>query len=285
MPTEKHPPLIDVDDRSLMAGVSKETVGRYVILSVRDPLGYEQEVAEKIAGYFDEAELVADTRMFVTYSGVYQGVPITVCSTGSGAPDTELALIEFLRFTDADTFIRAGTSGTYHEDVNVGDIVIAAAAVRDDGTSAEFIKPTYPAFADYQVTAAMVQSAEHNGFPYHVGVTRSNDSIQVGQGRPVLDYWQADHKQIPDYWNMAGIKNFERETSIIYVMCALLGKRAGSVNAVVNSTPTGEIRPTAGAHESIATVLDGIKLLHDWDLAMEAKSARYWYPAIMMAEK
>jgi uridine phosphorylase len=285
MPIEEHPPLFDLGGQSLMAGVDKENVGRYVILSVRDPLGYKVDVAEEIAGNFDDARLVADTKMFVTYSGTYRGVPVTVCSTGSGAPETEIALTEFLRFTDADTFIRVGTSGTYQEHVGIGDIVIAAAAVRDDGTSAEYVKQTYPAFADYQVIAALVQSAHMNGYPYHVGITRSNDSSQVGQGRPVLEYWQDGHKQIPGYWRMAGIKNFERETSIIYVMCSLLGKRAASVNAVVNSMATGEIQPGAGAHESIAVVLDGIKLLDDWDHAMEAKKATHWFPGLMIDDE
>jgi uridine phosphorylase len=279
--TEVTPPLFDVDGSSVMTRITKEDVGRYVILSVHDPLGYEDDVAAVIAGYMEDSYLVADTHMFVTYTGYYKGTKVTVCSTGSGAPETEIALVDFFRFSDADTFIRAGTSGTYLENVAVGDLVIAAGAVRDEGTSAAYITPTYPAFANYEVMLAMLQAADDMGIQHHLGVTRSTDSCQAGQGRPVLGYHQQDSKAQPEYWKQAGILNFERETSIIYTMSSLFGFRACAVNAVVNSTPRKSLEVGAGSDEVFRTVLEGIHLLAKWDEAKEQSGKRYLLPSMM----
>jgi uridine phosphorylase len=275
-----HPPLFEHEGKSLMLQVSSQEIARYVIIAVRDPLGYEDEVAAWTAGFLDDARLIADTKMFITFSGSYKGVPVTVCSTGSGAPETELALVDFFRFTDADTFIRLGTSGTYREDINVGDIVIAAGAVRDDGTSAEYVKTTYPALASYEVVLALAEAAEHSSFNYHIGITRSNDSCLTGQGRPMLEYWQEEHRKIPEYWNRVGIMNFERETSTTYVLSSLMGYRAGAVNSVVNSTPKDSLIPGAGKNEAVMTVLDGISVLAEWDKQKEDLKKRYWLPSM-----
>jgi len=277
----KTPPLFEADGKSVMARISSEQVARYVILSVHDPLGYEKDVAEIIAGYMDDAKLIADTHMFVTYTGTYKGVPITVCSTGSGAPETEIALVEFFRFSKADTFIRAGTSGTYLEEINVGDVVIAAGAVRDEGTSAAYVVPTYPAVASYEVMLALAEAAEKLDIPYHIGITRSTDSCQAGQGRPVLDYLQEENRRIPEYWTKVGIKNFERETSIVYVMSSLFNKRAGAVNAVVNSTPKGNLDVGAGSDETFRTVLEGIRILAEWDAIKEKTGKKYLLPSML----
>ena len=282
--TEVTPPLFDVDGSSVMTRITPEDVGRYVILSVHDPLGYEDDVAAVIAGYMDDSYLVADTHMFVTYTGHYKGTKVTVCSTGSGAPETEIALVDFYRFSQADTFIRAGTSGTYLDEVAVGDLFIAAGAVRDEGTSQAYIVPTYPAFANYEVMLAMLQAADDMEIRHHLGVTRSTDSCQAGQGRPVLGYHQQDSKAQPEYWTQAGILNFERETSIIYTLSSLFGFRSCAVNAVVNSAPRKSLEVGAGSDEVFRTVLEGIHLLAQWDEAKAKSGKRYLLPSMISAE-
>ena len=58
--------------------VAKGEVGRYVLLP-GDP-----KRCEKIASYFDNAELVADSREFVTWTGTLNGEMVSVTSTGIG---------------------------------------------------------------------------------------------------------------------------------------------------------------------------------------------------------
>lgn len=157
--TKKYPPPFEREGASLFTGVSSKEVARFVILTVRDPLhGYVKDAAEEIAEYLDNYKKVADTGMFTTFTGEYKGVPISVCSTGSGAPEAELALMDFIRFTSADTFVRVGTSGALQEWIKL--------AVRDEGTSKEYVKPTYPAVASYEVVLALASAAEKLGVNY-----------------------------------------------------------------------------------------------------------------------
>ena len=49
-----------------MLQISSQEIARYVIIAVRDPLGYEEEVAAWTASFLDDARLIADSKMFIT---------------------------------------------------------------------------------------------------------------------------------------------------------------------------------------------------------------------------
>ena len=106
--------------------VGKGDVGRYVILP-GDP-----KRCVKIAKYFDNPVLVADSREYVTYTGYLDGVKVSVTSTGIGGPSASIAMEE-LTMSGADTFIRIGTCGGMQLDVKSGDVVIANGAIRYPG--------------------------------------------------------------------------------------------------------------------------------------------------------
>jgi uridine phosphorylase len=252
--------------RPVFTGVKPEDVARYVILAVRDPLGFKEDSAKIIAEYLDSAKKIADTGMFVTYSGIYKDAPITVCSTGSGCPDTELALLDFMLYTNADTFLRIGTSGSFQKHIKVGEIVISTGAVRDEGTTAQYVKQCFPAIANYELLLALIEAAEKLSIAYHIGVTRSNDAIYCGLGRAAYKgYIQKEHKEIVSYWSKTNVANIDRETSLILTLTTLFNLRGGSVCAVVDNYLTRELKKGAGVNECIKVGLEGIRILYEWD--------------------
>lgn len=276
MTAKLYPPPFEREGRSLFTGVTPEKVANYVILTVQDPLhGYVEDAAEEIAKYLDSYEKVADTGMFTTFTGSYRGIPITICSTGSGAPEAELALMDFIRFTPADTFVRVGTSGALQKWINIGDLVITAAAVRDEGTSREYVKPSYPAVANYEVVLALATAAARMKVAYHVGITRSNDAIYVGEGRPICGYLQKEHEDIPRYWEKANVLNVEREAALILTLCNIFGKRGGTVCTIVDNELTGEMKLGVSKRESIRVALEGLSILSDWDEAKKRVKSKY----------
>ena len=109
-------------------GLKEGDVGKYVILP-GDP-----KRCRKIAQYFDDPVLVADSREFVTYTGTLDGVRVSVTSTGIGGASASIALEELCN-CGADTFIRVGTCGGMQTKVCGGDLVIATGAIRMEGTS------------------------------------------------------------------------------------------------------------------------------------------------------
>ena len=140
----------------------KGDVGRYVILP-GDP-----KRCKKIAEHFDNPQLMADSREFVTYTGYLDGEKVSVTSTGIGGPSASIAMEELVQ-CGADTFIRVGTCGGIDLDVKGGDIVVATGAVRMEGTSREYAPIEFPAVADLNVANALVASAKELGYAFHTG--------------------------------------------------------------------------------------------------------------------
>ena len=83
---------------------------------------------------FDDPVLIADNREYITYTGILDGVKVSVTSTGIGGPSASIAMEELCR-CGADTFVRIGTCGGMQTEVKSGDVVIATGAIRMEGTS------------------------------------------------------------------------------------------------------------------------------------------------------
>ena len=135
------------DGTQYHVGIKAGDVGEYVILP-GDP-----KRCQKIAQYFDNPQLVADRREFVTYTGYLDGVKVSVTSTGIGGPSASIAMEELVK-CGAKTFIRVGTCGGMQVDVKGGDIVIATGAIRMEGTSKEYAPIEFPAVANLDVINA-----------------------------------------------------------------------------------------------------------------------------------
>ena len=212
-------------DRQYHIQVAEGEVGRYVLLP-GDP-----KRCAKIAKYFDDPKLIADSREYVTYTGYLDGVKVSVTSTGIGGPSASIAMEELVR-VGADTFIRVGTSGGMQLDVKSGDVVIATGAIRMEGTSKEYAPIEYPAVADFEVTNALVHGAKKLNQDYHVGVVQCKDSF-YGQHSPetkpvgyaLMNKWDA--------WVACGCLASEMESAALFIVGSCLKVRVGSICLVM----------------------------------------------------
>ncbi|MEM4483396.1 MAG: uridine phosphorylase [Candidatus Methanomethylicia archaeon] len=235
----------------------------------------------RIAKYWDEAREVARHRCYVTFTGLYKGVPISATSTGIGCPSTAIAIEELLRI-GAKTFIRVGTTGSIHVDVKVGDLVISSGAVRLEGTSKQYVMIEYPALAHYEVLLALIEAAEKLGVKYHVGLTASTDSFYVGQARPGFnDYLPSFAKNIISDLQACGVINFEMEASTIFTLSSIYGVRAGSICAVLANRVTNEFLEDAGVEDCIRVANEAVKILYEWDRLKADKDKKYFYPSLV----
>jgi len=242
-------------------------VGRYVLLP-GDP-GRCSFIAE----HFDHAEKMAQTREYTTFTGYLLGEKVSVMSTGIGCPSTAIG-VEELAAIGADTFIRVGTSGGMQPFVQVGDLVITSAAVRDEGTSPQYMPLAFPAVADLDTTLALREAAERLGVRYHVGVTQTKDSF-YGQRQPermpvadqLMSRWKA--------WIAGGVLCSEMEAAAIFVVSSVLKKRAGGIMLVVDNQELPRLPPEELARRSdldplIRTAIEGVKNLIKKDQAASA---------------
>ena len=268
---QKEDDMIDYAEgsgRQYHTGVGPEDIGKYVILP-GDP-----KRCPKIAAYFDNAALVADSREFVTYTGTLDGVKVSVTSTGIGGPSASIAVTELAK-CGAHTFIRTGTCGGMQLDVESGDIVIASGAVRMEGTSREYAPIEYPAVPDFDALCALREAAENLKFRHHIGVVQCKDSF-FGQHEPEImpvsyeltDKWQA--------WLRMGCLASEMESAALFIAGGFLKVRVGSCFLTV----ANQERARAGldnpqVHDTdraIRTAVEALRILIRKDAGVHGKS-------------
>ncbi|MCL2079314.1 MAG: uridine phosphorylase [Oscillospiraceae bacterium] len=206
-------------------GFADASGARYAILP-GDP-GRVQGIAEKL----DNPRFHAQNREYTAWMGEAASEPVLVMSTGMGGPSTAIA-VEELAQLGVDTFIRVGTCGGMAEKVNAGDLVIATGAIRQEGTSREYIPIEFPAIASIDVTNALIQAAKNTNLSWHAGVVQCKDSF-YGQHCPermpvsyeLKNKWQA--------WIKAGCLASEMESAALYIVAQTLCVRAGCILSVV----------------------------------------------------
>ncbi|WP_123621235.1 nucleoside phosphorylase [Halorubrum sp. CSM-61] len=239
------------------------------------------ERVDKITALWDGHEEVARHREYRTATGTYEGAPISVTSTGIGSPSAAIAVEELAR-VGVDTFIRVGSCGAIQPGMDVGDLVITTGAVRQEGTSDEYVREDYPAAADGEVVSALVAAAERLGHDYHTGVTMSADSFYAGQGRPGFEGFEAaGSDELVEELRDANVKNIEMEASAILTIANVYGLRAGAVCSVYANRVTGEFR-TEGESRAAETASLAVTLLARMDEVKREAGADRWHAGLSL---
>ncbi len=233
-------------------------VGRYVLLP-GDP-----GRSELIAAHFDEPRLVARNREYTTYTGSLDGVPVSVTSTGIGGPSTAIA-VEELCAIGADTLIRVGTSGAMQNFLRNGDVVIAQAAVRDEGTSAQYIPLSYPAVAHLDIVLALQKGAHDAGTRSYTGIVRSGDALYVDLAPQTIPLHALNGGNASRMWSEARVLCADMEAATLFVVGSIRGLRTGTLLLVVNAVGEGEIEQAQGTGHAldplIRTAIAGLREL------------------------
>jgi uridine phosphorylase len=263
------------DETQYHLGVGPNDVAGPVLLP-GDP-----ERVPKIAEAWDDSEEVASHREYRTMRGTYEGAPLTCTSTGIGSPSAAIAVEELAR-VGADTFVRVGSCGVIQPGIDVGDLVITTGAVRQEGTSGEYVREDYPATASHEVVSALVAAAEELGYDYHLGVTCSTDSFYAGQSRPGFGgYQRPDSEDRIAELREAGVVNFEMETAAICTLAGLYDLRAGAVCTVYANRETGEFEPT-GERRAGRCASRASAILAEMDAEVEASGAETWHAGLSL---
>lgn len=218
---------------------------------------------EKIAAYLDDAKQVGHNREYNSYLGYLDGEKVLVVSTGIGGPSCAIC-VEELSKIGVDTFIRVGTCGGMQPNVEPGDVIIGSGAIRQDGTSREYLPIEFPAVADFKVTQALYNAAEKLGYRNHVGVVQAKDSF-YGQHSPesmpiapeLLYKWEA--------WKRGGCLASEMEGAALFIVGAARRLRTGAVfHCVWNQEIAKSGMPKERKEDTscaIKTAIEAIRLL------------------------
>ncbi|MFD1514785.1 nucleoside phosphorylase [Halomarina rubra] len=186
---------------------------------------------DRIAGHCENVETVAENREYKLVNAEFEGRELTICSTGIGCPSAAIAVEELSRI-GCETFIRVGTTGALQSDIEIGDMVVATGAAKNEGTSKRYESVEFPAVPDYDVLTNLVDAAEANGEDVHVGPIASDDA------------YYAETDEYVKAWEDGGILSVEMEAATVFTLARRKGLRAGAICTVdgnlVEGTQKGE---------------------------------------------
>lgn len=208
-------------ERQFHIQCTAEDIGHYVFLP-GDP-----DRVPWIASYLENAQKVAQSREFTTYTGTLDGTRVSVTSTGIGGPSAAIAMEE-LAALGAHTFLRIGTCGGMQPELVPGALIIPTGAIRMEGTSQEYMPLAFPAVPDFGLTEHLVCAARAAAYDYHTGVVQCKDSF-YGQHSPetmpvaptLLQNWQA--------WKAAGTLASEMESAALFTVAAARHVRCATI--------------------------------------------------------
>ncbi len=278
MPTNADPRVaLPTGERQYHIALRPGDVAEYVLLP-GDP-----DRTARIATRLESIELERRHREFASVTGMYRGQRVSIISTGIGADNVEIAIAEILAITERPTFIRVGSCGALQPEIAIGDLVISSGAVRLEATTSFFVHEAYPAVADYEAVAALVEAAAGLGHRAHVGVTATAPGFFGAQGRAIPKL-PIRYPDLADEMRRQRVLNFEMEASAVFVLAGLAGSRAGVVCAAYAQRATGdfisgEARDRAEA-ACFETGLEALRILAAMDRQKRDAGAERWRPSL-----
>jgi uridine phosphorylase len=181
---------------------------------------------DRIASHCEDTETVAQNREYKVVNATYEGTDVTICSTGIGSPSAAIA-VEELAAVGVETFIRVGTTGALQSGIEIGDMVVATGAAKDEGTTERYEADTVPAVPAYGTLSALVDAAEANGEDVHVGPVTTDDAFYAETDAYVAD------------WEAAGLLCVEMEAAAIFTLARRKGLAAGAICTVDGNLVAG----------------------------------------------
>ena len=110
----------------------------------------------------------------------------------------------------------------------IGDLVIANGAVRQEGTSLQYMPIEFPAVPSSDMVSALESAAKESKSKYHIGVVQSKDSF-YGQHDPNSMPVSYDLNQKWDAWVKGGVLCSEMEVSTLFVVGSYRRVRTGAL--------------------------------------------------------
>ncbi len=277
MPNADPRVALPVGERQYHIGLGPGELAEYILLP-GDP-----DRTARIATRLDTVELEHRHREFASVTGTYRGERVSVVSTGIGTDNVEIAVAEILAITQRPTFVRVGSCGGLQPEMALGDLVISTGAVRLESTTSYFVHDGYPAVADYEAVAALLEAAARLGHRVHVGLTATAPGFFGAQGRPIPQL-PIRYPDLAEEMARERVLNFEMEASALLVLAGLANCRAGVVCAVYAQRFTGdfvteEARDTAEA-ACVETGLDGLLILAEMDRQKRRAGTDRWRPSL-----
>jgi len=188
--------------------------------------------ARRISERFDPGSVrqVNEHRGLLGFTGTFDGVPVSVQTSGMGTPSLSIVVEELLRL-GARRLIRVGTCGGIAMGIRTGDLVVATGACPVDGATRTYLHgEAYAPVADFDLTRALVDAAAAAGVEVQTGLVAS------------VDVFYNTDDDYASRWRERGVLAFEMEASALFFLAARAGVQAACA-LVVSDVLSEEVTP------------------------------------------
>ncbi len=190
------------------------------VIAAGDPARVKQ-----LAGYLENPRLVNENRGYLTYTGLYNGVPVTVATHGIGAPSAAI-VFEELHMLGAKAIIRLGTCGALVKGLKIGDYIVATGAAYPHGgaTLGMYVPEACMATApDFELTRLIVEELEKMGEKATLGPVFSSDAFY------------AEDPEFAKRWGSRGVVCVEMEVATLFALGLMRGFKTAAILMVSDS--------------------------------------------------
>lgn len=161
-------------------------------------------------------ELQSEMGTHPIYEISYQGERLAVFHPGVGAP-LAAGIFEETIARGVRTCIACGGAGVLDNGINVGEVLVPYAAVRDEGTSYHYLPPSREVAADKAVLAVIEQTLSKNNVPHELIKTWTTDAYY--RETPAKVQLRKDE----------GCKTVEMETATFFAVAQFRGVQFGQL--------------------------------------------------------
>jgi uridine phosphorylase len=226
----------------------------------------DQYRVEQVAAYFDEIEFTKQKREFKTQTGTFNGVRISVISTGIGPGNIDIVMNELDALVNIDfdsrtvknqltslNIIRVGTSGSLQADIPSGSFVISEFGIgldnmlrfyQVDKISNLEIEDSFISQMNwdmrkgrpYVVSASQMLARKFKSKETFEGLTGTASGFYGPQGRVLrieIEDPKLECKMHSFVYKGIRMTNLDMETSAIYGFGKLFGHECISLNAIL----------------------------------------------------
>lgn len=207
--------------------------------------------------FLQDAKLVNNVRGIHGYTGLYQGMPVSVMASGMGMPSIGIYSHELYTQYGVENIMRIGSAGAISPKLKLRDVVAAQGACTNSNFAHQYQLPgTFAPIADFTLLETAVSVAREMGVEMPVGNLLSSDT-----------FYDASNSTMD--WAKMGVLAVEMEAAGLYMTAASLGKRALAICSISDSLVTGEELCAEDRQTTFTTMME---IALKTAVAMEKKS-------------
>ncbi len=222
-----------------------------VLLLVVDPAS-----VKALSRILESVTPIADHYEFRLVTGRWQGMPVSLCSTGIGGGSATIAIDNLVRL-GAATMISIDAGASFAGQPGIWSAIGAA---RQDGASLDYVRPEFPAAADPEVLLALQAAAREMDLSLEPAVFwASAGPLSAENQRLIQAYCEGQKVTGAPYSTKVVITPPEPAT--LLTLATIYRLRAGAIYAGLQEPSTQE----DALQKLFLLALSGLRTLQAWD--------------------